>query len=76
MRQIITDLEDATQTLPGRLGPHTELYSLEGWDSLGMVAFINLIGERLGVELSVDDLNECGTVEELHTLVQQKIKPT
>ena len=40
MQGLIADIEDATQNLPGKIGPDTILRRIEGWDSLALVAFI------------------------------------
>lgn len=62
---IIEAIETATQAEPGNIAESTKLLGLSGWDSLGIVNFIELILENCGVELSVDDVLECVTVQEL-----------
>lgn len=58
---VVALLEEATLSDPGALDADAELAELEGWDSMGMVMFINLVTERYGVELSVHDLRDCPT---------------
>lgn len=72
MQGLIIDLEDATQSLPGRITPDSKLKSLEGWDSLAFVSFISAVQERYGVDLSAEDLLSCDTVTDLHTLLTGK----
>jgi len=62
-------LEESTQHADDTL--HADLYlrDIEGWDSMGMVMFIGLVKERLGIELTVHDLSQRETVAELCTLV-------
>ncbi|MFT3859617.1 MAG: phosphopantetheine-binding protein [Aquabacterium sp.] len=72
MQGLIIDIEDATQSLPGRIGPETVLKSIEGWDSLAFVSFIAAVQDRYGVELSAEDLLSCRTVTDLHHLLSGK----
>ncbi len=72
MQGLITAIEDATQSLPGKVRPDMALQGMEGWDSLGMVSFISLVAERHGVELAVEDLQECATVTDLLDMLQRK----
>jgi acyl carrier protein len=72
MQGLITDLEDATQSIPGTVHPHTVLKTLDGWDSLAFVSFSTAVGDRFGVRLSSDDLLACDTVADLHDLLLGK----
>jgi acyl carrier protein len=72
MQGLITAIEDATQSLPGKIRADSALQAMEGWDSLGMVSFISLVAERHGVELAVEDLQECATVTDLLAMLQRK----
>ncbi len=72
MQALIIDLEDATQSLPGRITPDTALRTLEGWDSLAFVSFTSAVHERLGVELRAEDLLACETVRDLHHMLADK----
>ena len=72
MQGLIADIEDATQNLPGKIGPDTILRRIEGWDSLALVAFIEAVDERYGIEVAVEDLTECETVADLHAMLQGK----
>jgi acyl carrier protein len=73
MQGLITDLEDATQSIPGTVHPHTVLKTLDGWDSLAFVSFSTAVGARFGVTLSSDDLLHCETVGDLHALLMGKV---
>lgn len=72
MQGLIIDLEDATQSLPGRITPDSVLKNLEGWDSLAFVSFISAVQERYGVELRAEDLLACETVTDLHNMLTGK----
>ena len=58
-------LEEATQAEAGDTPQGQVLKEMEGWDSMGMVLFIGLVTEHLGVELSVHDLRESATAADL-----------
>ena len=72
MQELIIGIEDATQSLPGLVKPDTVLRAMEGWDSLGVVSFISLLAERHGVEVAVEDLQECPTVKDLFDMLVRK----
>lgn len=65
-------LEEATQAEENALDEQLVLQGLEGWDSMGMVMFIGLVSEQLGVDLSVHDLRESVTVADLIGCVEKK----
>lgn len=64
-------IEEATQALPGSVSPQTELGTLDGWDSMGLVIFIELVQSRTGAELSVHDLRACAKPPEVLALVHK-----
>mgnify|MGYP000868015019 CR=1 FL=1 len=70
MQRFITDLEDATQNLPGAIDINSPLNAIEGFDSLGLVSLITLLDERYGVELQLEDLQTCRNVRELFELLR------
>ncbi len=51
----------------------TELRSLSGWDSMGMVAVFSLIDESLGTSLPRGSLQNCGTVGDILELVKAQL---
>lgn len=67
-------LEEATQADPGTLGPNQVLKELEGWDSLGVVMFIGLVLEHLGVEISVHEIRECARVSDLEARLLERVE--
>ncbi len=73
IQALITLLEDATQNLPGVITADTALAGLEGWDSMGLVAFVQLVGEQARIELDAEALATCRTVSALHTMVTDKL---
>jgi acyl carrier protein len=73
IQTLITLLEDATQNLPGSVTAQTSLAALEGWDSMGLVAFVQLVCEQVNIELDAEALGTCRTVTELFTMVTDKL---
>ncbi len=69
---IIKAIETATQADPGSLVETAKLPGFNGWDSLGIVSFIDEVLQNFGIELPVDDILECGTVHELVEMVLQR----
>jgi acyl carrier protein len=72
LQRLITSVEDATQSMPGTVSATTALESLDGWDSLGMVALIGIVSEQRKVDLSMDELRECSTVLDLNDLIARR----
>lgn len=69
---IIAAVETATQAEPGSLAESAKLRGLNGWDSLGIVSFIEEVLKNFGVELPVDDVLDCATIHDLVELVSQR----
>ncbi len=61
-------LEEAVQALPGAAAG-VALAELEGWDSMGMVLFVELVLQRTGATLAVHDVRACESVDDLVALV-------
>lgn len=76
LREIITALEDATQTLPGQIDADTDLVSVSGWDSMGVVSFVELMGEACRIELQAEAVAQCRTPRALHALLTMHLAPT
>lgn len=68
---IIEALETAIQAEPGSISESAKLLGLNGWDSLGIVSFIEEVLQNFGVQVLVDDVLECATVHELVEMVLQ-----
>jgi len=68
-------IEEAVQALPGRVAPDTDLGTLDGWDSMGLVIFIELVQSRTGVELAVHDLRACSRPPEVAALIDGAPRP-
>lgn len=73
-QSIVELLEEATLSDPGAINAEESLHEVEGWDSMGMVMFISLVGERYGVELTVHDLRECSTAEALAARIGELVE--
>jgi acyl carrier protein len=64
-------IEEATQALPGRVSAESELGALNGWDSMGLVIFIDLVHAKTGVELQVHDLRACARPPDILALIRK-----
>lgn len=70
LADVVLLLEEATQALPGTLAADSELAGVDGWDSMGMVVFMGLVKERVGVELRVHELGACADARAILELVR------
>jgi acyl carrier protein len=57
----------------GSLTPDTQLSSLSGWDSMGMVAVLSLIDESVGASLPRGSLQKCERVGDILGLVKSHL---
>lgn len=64
-------IEEATQAMPGTVSAATELGTLDGWDSMGLVIFIELAQAKTGAEISVHDLRACARPPDVLALVNR-----
>ena len=74
LQDLITMLEDATQSLPGSIVAGTYLKGVSGWDSMGVVSFVEEISEALNIELDSEAVGACVTVSELHEVVTRGLQ--
>lgn len=74
LQELITVLENATQSMPGTIGASASLMGVSGWDSMGVVSFVEEIGETWGFEIDGEAVGQCATVIELHGLVQRGLQ--
>ncbi len=75
LHELTALIEEAVQALPGRVAPDTDLGTLDGWDSMGLVIFVELVQQRTGVELAVHDLRACSTPPEIAALIAGASRP-
>ena len=72
-QEFIEELATILNTEPDEVQPSTELASLSGWDSTGLLGVIALLDAELGVEADVDRIRECKTVQNLVDTVADKL---
>ena len=60
-----------TQAIPGSVAAAAALGDLSGWDSMGLVIFIELVQNRTGVQLAVHDLRACAHPADLLELIDR-----
>lgn len=64
-------VEEATQSMPGTVTVETDLARLDGWDSMGLVIFIDSVKGRTEVELAVHELRACSSTEAIRELISR-----
>lgn len=52
----------------GLLSPDTDFHELDEWSSLTAVKLIVFFDEEMGKDVSVKEINECYTIEDLYKL--------
>lgn len=72
--QVVSMIEEATQAIPGSVATDCRLGDLSGWDSMGLVIFIELVQNETGVQLAVHELRACAIPAELVTLIEKSEK--
>jgi len=75
LARVVSMIEEATQAIPDSVDPECTLGDLGGWDSMGLVIFIELVQNETGVQLAVHELRACATPGELVALIQKSVKP-
>jgi len=66
--EFLAEFQAIVELPPGSLNGGELLSDLEQWDSLAMMSFIALVGEKCGVALSPRQFLNCQTVDELLAL--------
>lgn len=54
------------------LRPETNFRELDEWSSLSALGVISLADEEFGVELSIKDMREANTIQELYDIITKK----
>jgi len=68
--ELLRDLEQQLEQPQGSFKEDQPLSSLPGWDSMASVLFIALVDEKLGANVSGDDISHAKTLGDLTGLVQ------
>ncbi|MCB9913921.1 MAG: hypothetical protein H6828_02085 [Planctomycetes bacterium] len=71
LADVCAMIEEAVQAVPGSVGEATVLGNLDGWDSMGLVIFIELTQDRAGAELAVHELRACQSPAEVAALIER-----
>ncbi|MHC4399077.1 MAG: acyl carrier protein [Planctomycetota bacterium] len=72
-REAVGLLESALNETPGTILETTELESLPGWDSVGMLSVMALVDAHAGVVLPPDQIAQSATVRDLLGLFEEKL---
>ena len=54
------------------LRPETNFRELDEWSSLSALGVISLADEEFGVELSIKDMREANTIQELYDIITKE----
>ena len=73
IEQLNAMIEEATQALPDTVTSATDLGSLDGWDSMGLVIFIDLVQTQVGIEIAVHDLRACSHSHEVLAMIERAL---
>ena len=68
--EVIEMLEESIQALPGSAA-NTPLGDLDGWDSMGMVIFVELVAQKTRAKIAVHEVRACTSVDELVLLIRR-----
>lgn len=59
---------------PGSIIPETVFKQLDAWNSMQALIFIAMVDSEYGITLTAENLHDCDTVNDLFSLMQQKLK--
>lgn len=66
------DFEEIFDEIPEGITSETVFRSLPEWDSMAALSLIAMLDEKYSLTLSVDELKQANTVQELYSLVSSK----
>jgi acyl carrier protein len=67
-------LDELVETDPGTLKGSELLSDIDGWDSLAVMGLIALVDEKFEITLSPKRMADCRTVDDLISLMGDKIE--
>ena len=70
--EVVAMLEESIQALPGSAAS-TPLGDLDGWDSMGMVIFVELVAKKTSAKIAVHEVRACTSVDELVLLIRRTV---
>ncbi len=72
-QEFVEEVANVLNETPGSLNPGTEIESLEGWDSAGLLGLIAMLDD-LGVQIDVDRLRQCKTIGDLIEIAAPRLE--
>ena len=73
--QFLLEMDEILGLNPGTLKGHEKLEELENWDSTTLVSLIAVAESYSNVEITLDQVVSCSTVEDLLRLVPLEGQP-
>jgi acyl carrier protein len=71
--EFLRRLEKIIEADEGTLGGDEPLEGLEGWDSLAVVVFVDMLDKQLGTKATIPQVRQCRTVEDLAGLAGGRV---
>ena len=71
--ELLRDLEQQLEMPAGSLKEEQALNDLRGWDSMASVLFIALVDEKLGANVTGDQISNAKTVGDLTRVVEDRL---
>lgn len=72
-KDFLALLEEVIEADSSTLTGDELINDIEGWDSLAVISFIAMVDENFGVILSAQKISDANTVQDLITLLGDKI---
>jgi len=73
LQDFITKFEaELSDSIPGTVKPETVYKQLDSWNSMQALIFIAMVDAEYGVTLTAENLNDCITIADLFSLIQNK----
>lgn len=73
IKTFVTDFANQfDETEPEEFTPDTIYRDLDEWSSLNGLAILNMIDKKYGVKLSVSDIKDTNTIQDIYNLIISK----
>lgn len=73
-QQFISEFSEIVGAAPGEVAPHTELSTLEAWDSVSYLSAMVMIDEKFGVAIGPETLVSAKTPADIYAAVQMILR--
>ena len=70
---FLREFEEILEVDAGSLNSEIKLSELEEWNSLGVISFIAMVDDRVGLTLNARKIQDCTTVRDLMGLLGENL---